>query len=62
MPQQIIVDIPEEGDIRIEVKGVIGAGCEDLTKELEEALGGVKGRKRKNEYHQKPTQTNQQKQ
>jgi len=39
------------GDIKIEVDGVKGSLCTDITKSLEEALGGnVTSRKEKPEY------------
>ena len=39
--QEIEVFIDKDGKVRIEVRGVKGQVCLDLTKELEEALGGV---------------------
>jgi hypothetical protein len=38
--QEIDVIIDKDGQVRIEVRGVKGAGCLDLTKGLEAALGG----------------------
>jgi hypothetical protein len=38
--QEIEVFIDENGRVRIEVRGVKGMGCLDLTRDLEEALGG----------------------
>jgi hypothetical protein len=38
--QEIEVFIDEDGQVHIEVRGVKGMGCLDLTKDLEEALGG----------------------
>ena len=38
--QEIEVFIDEDGKVRIEVRGVKGMSCLDLTKDLEEALGG----------------------
>jgi hypothetical protein len=38
--QEIEVFIDKDGQVRIEVRGVKGMSCLDLTKDLEEALGG----------------------
>ena len=38
--QEIEVFIDKNGQVRIEVRGVKGGACLDLTKSLEEALGG----------------------
>ena len=38
--QEIDVVIDKDGKVRIEVRGVKGKKCLDLTKDLEEALGG----------------------
>jgi hypothetical protein len=38
--QEIEIFIDQEGKVRIQVRGVKGAACLDITKELEEALGG----------------------
>jgi hypothetical protein len=38
--QEIEVFIEKDGQVRIEVRGVKGMSCLDLTKDLEEALGG----------------------
>lgn len=37
--QEIDVYIDRDGEVRIEVRGVIGKSCLDLTVELEKALG-----------------------
>lgn len=39
--QEIEVSIAADGTTRIEVRGVPGAGCLDLTADLEAALGGT---------------------
>ncbi len=41
MPQ-VIVTISEEGDVKVEAKGVTGTGCKALTKAIEDSLGTVK--------------------
>jgi hypothetical protein len=38
--QEVDVIIEKDGQVRIEVRGVKGPSCLDLTKGLEEALGG----------------------
>jgi hypothetical protein len=38
--QEIEVFIDKDGQVRIQVRGVKGLACLDLTKELEAALGG----------------------
>lgn len=38
--EEIEVFIDKDGQVRIEVRGVKGMSCLDLTKDLEEALGG----------------------
>lgn len=38
--QEIEVFIEKDGQVRIEVRGVKGKACLDLTASLEEALGG----------------------
>jgi hypothetical protein len=38
--QEIEVFIDEKGEVQIEVRGVKGKKCLDLTEDLEEALGG----------------------
>jgi hypothetical protein len=48
------------GDIQIDAVGFKGPDCEKATKFLEQALGVVKQRTKKPEYHQHGTRTNQQ--
>jgi hypothetical protein len=38
--QEIDVFIEKNGQVRIEVRGVKGEGCLEVTRELEKALGG----------------------
>ncbi len=38
---EVIITIPPKGDTKIEVQGVIGPSCKDLTKGIENALGTV---------------------
>lgn len=53
--ERIVVTIGQDGKVEIDVTGVKGEACLDLTKELEEALGKVTERKEKKEIHEKPT-------
>ena len=39
--QEIEVIIEKDGTVRVEVRGVKGKSCLDLTQGLEEALGGI---------------------
>ena len=41
--QEVDVIIEKDGQVRIEVRGVKGPSCLDLTRGLEEALGALKG-------------------
>lgn len=51
--QEIAVHIDRNGRVRIEVSGVAGPKCEDLTRQLEQALGGVVvDRQYQDAYHQ----------
>ncbi len=51
------MQIDAAGNVRVEVRGVAGAACEDLTWVLEQALGGqIVERVRKPEYDQVPAQ------
>jgi len=52
--ERIKVVIDEEGNASLDVSGVKGKTCLDLTKELEEVLGLVKERKEKKEMHERP--------
>ena len=38
--QEIELFIDKDGQVRIQIRGVKGLACLDLTKDLEEALGG----------------------
>ena len=38
--QEIDVFIEKNGQVRVEVRGVKGMSCLDITKDLEDALGG----------------------
>ncbi len=49
---EIIVTIETDGSSNLEVKDVVGQGCEELTKGLERSLGGIEERTHKPERHQ----------
>ena len=49
----IIVTIDTAGSAQVEVNGMAGKSCEDLTRELEQALGTVTDRKRTADYHKR---------
>ena len=51
MQKEIIITVKPEGEIEIEAVGFKGNACEKATKAIEDAIGQVKGRKRKPEYH-----------
>ena len=55
MPEEIIVDIDERGNARIEGVGIVGEDCTRLTKAIEEAVGEVAQRTLKPEYRQTRT-------
>ncbi|HZW04364.1 MAG TPA: DUF2997 domain-containing protein [Anaerolineaceae bacterium] len=38
--QEVEITIDKNGQVEVQVRGVKGAQCLDLTKDLEEALGG----------------------
>ena len=50
--EEIIVTITPDGRATVTVKGVGGPRCEELTAELEQALGVVWGRQHTAEYYQ----------
>ena len=50
--EEIIVTITPDGRAVVTVKGVGGPRCEELTSELEQALGIIREKKRTPEYYQ----------
>ncbi len=48
----IEVIVSSTGDVSIDAVGFKGADCERATRFLEQALGVIKGRVKKPEYHQ----------
>ena len=53
MSKTIEVVVGTQGEIKIDAVGFKGADCEKATAFLEKALGQVKGRQKKPEYHQR---------
>lgn len=51
----VVVEIDPTGNVKTEVEGATGAGCEALTRGIEEALGTVTHHEKKAEYY-KPVQ------
>lgn len=48
---ELQIVISPEGKVQIEVQGVQGPGCTELTRGIEEALGSVEKREYKAEYY-----------
>jgi len=59
--EKIRIKISEDGSINMEVIGVKGKSCIDLTKDLEEELGIVTKQVKKKEYHERPARVTTQK-
>jgi len=58
--QEIEVFIDADGNVELQVRGVKGEGCLDLTRQLEESLGGqVERRKMTPEAYQRDSLSNQ---
>lgn len=51
---KIKILIDQRGQFTVEVNGVVGQGCEALTKALEKELGSVSATQKKAEYFVKP--------
>jgi hypothetical protein len=49
--QEVIVNVDAEGGVKVEAKGVIGQGCQALTRALEQALGDTTADQKKAEYY-----------
>ncbi len=50
--QEVRVTIDDDGNVKVSVFGAAGKGCLELTKELEELLGGAVEREFTSEYYQ----------
>jgi hypothetical protein len=60
MNRTIEIIISPAGEIQIDAVGFKGPDCEQATRFLEEALGVVRQKVKKPEYHQRGTRSNQQ--
>ena len=49
---EIQIIVTKDGTVSLEVVGAVGAGCLDLTRALEEALGEVESRSCKVEFYE----------
>ncbi len=47
---EIIID--ENGEVLVDVKGMKGKKCEEISNYIEEALGEIKSKKKKPEYYE----------
>jgi hypothetical protein len=50
--QELEIQIAQDGTVSINVHGIKGESCLDLTKELEDALGVVLDRERKSSFYE----------
>ena len=50
--RDILISIGPDGEVQIQVEGVAGKDCVDLTRSLEEELGDVTDRQFTREYYQ----------
>lgn len=50
--EHVFVNISPTGDVKVEAKGVTGAGCAALTKAIEESIGKTTGDVKKPEFYQ----------
>jgi hypothetical protein len=57
MPQQVIVTIDPDANVKIEAAGVTGSGCKAITEAIEKALGRTVADKTKPEFFQTAKQT-----
>lgn len=55
--QEITIRVGKGGKINLDVAGVKGGGCKDLTKAFEKALGTVAETKTTSEYYEQEQQT-----
>lgn len=47
---EIIID--EDGEVQVDIKGMKGKKCEEISKYIEEILGEIKNKKKKPEYYE----------
>jgi len=58
--ERVIVTIGTDGGIEVEADGVVGRGCDALTKPFEQGLGAITSDQKKPEYTRDAKQPNQQ--
>lgn len=52
--EEIVIDIDAHGNVQVEGNGIKGPDCETVTRDIEKALGAVREKNRKREYHEVP--------
>jgi hypothetical protein len=52
------ITITETGEVQLEVEGVKGSQCLDITKDLENELGEILTREKKSEFYQSDVHIN----
>ncbi|QDU95169.1 DUF2997 domain-containing protein [Lignipirellula cremea] len=61
MKPQVTITVSETGEVTLDVQGARGKVCQDLTRQLEKALGTVGDHQKKPEFYQSaPRQQGQQ--
>jgi hypothetical protein len=55
MPE-IHVTISSEAEVKVEARGTVGAGCTQLTRAIEKAIGTTTGDVKKSEFYQQANQ------
>lgn len=58
MGQEIELYISEEGEIKVHIKGIKGAGCLKVLDALNNHIGSVKDKELTSEYYQKDEERN----
>ena len=51
--EQIIIDIDNDANVQLTVKGIKGASCTKVTEQIEKALGTVESSRKTSDFHQK---------
>lgn len=54
--EKVIVKVGPKGEITVEAQGVVGPGCAQLTKAIEQGLGRVTGDVKRPEFYQQQQQ------
>ena len=55
--RDLIITIDADGNVQIQVEGVTGSSCVEMTKWLEDELGDVTDREFTSEYYQQDQET-----